>query len=197
METILKKGSEKIINLFYKDKYLNIHLRDIARKTNLNENSASRFLKQLEEQQILTSKKQGNLKNYSIEKNKNVFVLFSFFDIKKYNKLPSIRKNAVNYFFENLKEKPILVVLFGSTAKENFTKNSDLDLLLVVNKKIKTNDAENYVESQTGININCFQVSFNDFIKEIKIKQDKVIQSAVKSGYPLINHIYYYEVVLK
>ena len=172
-------------------------LRDIARKTNLNENSASRFLKQLEEQQILTSKKQGNLKNYSIEKNKNVFVLFSFFDIKKYNKLPSIRKNAVNYFFENLKEKPILVVLFGSTAKENFTKNSDLDLLLVVNKKIKTNDAENYVESQTGININCFQVSFNDFIKEIKIKQDKVIQSAVKSGYPLINHIYYYEVVLK
>ena len=39
-------------------------MRDIARKTELNENSATRFLKQLEEEGALVSKREGNLKKY-------------------------------------------------------------------------------------------------------------------------------------
>jgi predicted nucleotidyltransferase len=197
MNTILKSGFEKIISIFYKNKSAILHLRKIGRQTKLNENSVTRFLKQLEEQQILISKKEGNLKKYSIQKNKRTFLIFSLFDIKKFDKLPNIRKNAINYFFQKLKEKPIIIVLFGSTAKEDFTKNSDIDLLLIVNKKIKIEQAEDYVESQTGININCIQINYDDFIREIKIKEDKVIQSAINSGYPLTNHITYYEAILQ
>jgi len=28
-----------------------------------------------------------------------------------------------------------------------------------------------------------------------KLKEDKVIQSALETGYPVLNHIYYYEVL--
>ena len=45
METILKKGMQKILYLFYENRNAAIHLREIVRKTGLNENSASRFLK--------------------------------------------------------------------------------------------------------------------------------------------------------
>lgn len=197
MKTILKTGYERIMELFYRNKSLAIHLRSIARKAGLNENSVTRFLRQLEEEQILASKKDGNLKKYLIQKNKRTFVIFSLFDVERFDKLPSIRKNVINSFLQELKEKPIIVLLFGSTAKGNFTSNSDVDLLFVVNRKIDIEDAENYAESQTGININCIQVKYNDFTREMQIKQDKVIQSAISSGYPLTNHLYYYGIILK
>jgi len=197
METIIKTGYEKIMKLFFTNKQSKIHLRDIARKTNLNENSVTRFLKQLEEQEILKSEKDGNLKKYSIRKNKITFVIFTIFDIEKFEKLPNLRKNAINLFLDKLEEKPIISILFGSTAKGIFTKKSDIDLLLIANKKININEAEKYADAQTGIKINCFQINYADFIKELKIKEDNVIQSAVNSGYPLLNHLNYYGLILK
>lgn len=193
METMLKTGPFKILRLFYGEKNIQIHLRDIARKAGLNENSATRFLKQLEKQNILIFKKEGNLKRYRIKKNKAVYGIFSLFDIERYSQLPSKRQNAFLCFLSNLDEKPLIAVLFGSTAKESFSPSSDMDLLLVVNRKIKTENAENYAESQTGIRINCFQIIYSDFVDELKIKRDKVVQSALKTGYPIFNQIHFYE----
>ena len=196
METILKSGYEKILNLFYLDKRAKIHLRDIARKTRLNENSATRFLKKLEKENILISEKDGNLKKYRIQKNTSLYLIFTLFDSMHYNLLPNKRKSAISYFFKELKDKPLIMVLFGSTAKGTFAQNSDIDILLIVNNKIHAGGAENYTESQTGIKINCLQVNIFDFINELKIKSDKVIQSALNSGYPIFNHLYFYEVFL-
>lgn len=194
METLLKTGHEKIMTLFYSDRHAKIHLREIARKTNLNENSATRFLKQLEQQDILHSEKDGNLKKYSIQKNISTYSLFSFFDVRRFNELPRIRKRAITCFLEKLSEKPIIAFLFGSTAKNTFSGKSDIDLLLIVNKNIKTEQAQTYAEAQTAIRISCIQIKHGDFSIELKTKQDKVIQSALNTGYPLTNHIEYYEI---
>lgn len=196
METIIKKGYEKILELFYNEKSAKIHLRDISRKTKQNENSSYRFLNQLENLNVLKSEKDGNLKKYFINNNLIIFTIFTLFDNNKYNELPSGRKRAIRYFLEKLERQPIIVVLFGSTAKGNFTKKSDIDILIIGNNKIKTKNAEDYAESQTGIRINCFQIIYNDFLKELKLKEDNVIQSAINAGYPITNHIKYYLEVL-
>lgn len=196
METILKTGYNKILKLFYNDKNAEIHLRDLARKTGLNENGVSRYLNQLEHNSILKSKKDGNLKKYYINKNNFVFLLFSIFDIEKYEKLPSVRKDALMYFLDKLKKKPIIAIIFGSTAKHTFNKESDLDLLLIVNEKINVDNAEEFSESQTGIKINCFQINYSQFKEELKLKKDRVIQSAINSGYPVTNHILFYREVI-
>lgn len=197
MKTILKTGYEKIMKLFYIDKHAKIHLRDIARKTKFNENSVSRFLCQLEKDQILKSERDGNLKKYFIKRNFLTFSIFLLFDIKRFNRLPGVRKNTIHCFLKELEMQPVIVLLFGSTAKENFIRDSDIDLLLIMNNKIKTRNAEDYAESQTGLKVNCLQITYNDFIKEIKTKEDKVVQSAINSGYPLTNHLKYYLEVLK
>ncbi|MCK5321109.1 nucleotidyltransferase domain-containing protein [Candidatus Pacearchaeota archaeon] len=197
METILKTGYKKIMRLFYEKKNVQIHLRDIARRTGLNSNSVTRFLSQLEKRNILKSVKEGNLKKYSVRKNMGTFLVFSIFDVERADKLLSLRKEAINYFLKKLKEQPIIVLLFGSTAKLSSVKGSDIDLLFVVNKKIKVKGAEDYAEAQTGINVNCLQISYSDFIKEVKIKEDCVVQSAINSGYPLTNRLKYYEMVMQ
>jgi predicted nucleotidyltransferase len=197
METVLKNGYEKILNIFYKEKNGKIHLREISRRIKMNENSATRFLKQLEEQDILKSEREGNLKKYFIQKKIQIFWIFSLFDIRKYNSLPNIRKNAITQFIDRLEEKPLIVLLFGSTVKKTFVSSSDVDLMLVVNRKIKTEHAETYAESQTGIRINSFQLTHKNFQEEIKLKKDTLVQSAISTGYPIINHLSYYEIILK
>lgn len=197
METILKSGYEKIIALYYGDACANIHLRNIARQTGLNENSATRFLKQLERQSILQSKKEGNLKKYFIQRNKKTFLVFTLFNLERYERLPKRTKNAIEYFIKIVDEKPVITVLFGSTAKGRYTRESDIDLLLIVNKRINTEKAEDYAEAQTAMKINCIQIKYNEFVQELKTKNDKVIQSAIKTGYPITNQILYYEEVLR
>jgi len=197
MKTILKTGYWKIISLFYRDAASAIHLRDIARKSKLNENSATRFLKQLEKEEILQAKKDGNLKKYTIQKNKKTFLIFTMLNMERYQRLPSITKNAIEYFMKTLQEKPIITVLFGSTAKGNYTNESDIDLLLITNRKIDTEEAENYAEAQTAMKINCVQIKYSEFLQEIKMKEEKLIQSAIKTGYPLTNQITYYEEILR
>ncbi|MBD3361429.1 hypothetical protein GF358_01425 [Candidatus Woesearchaeota archaeon] len=197
MATILKEGYAKIMRLFYTALDTGIHLREIARKAKLNENSATRFLQQMEKQAIISSKKEGNLKKYQIQKNKKTFLIFSLFSIEKYEHLPELTKKAIHTFLENLEKKPIITILFGSTAKENYTASSDIDLLLIVNTKINTEKAENYSEAQTSKKINTVQIRYPAFIQEIKTKNDKLIQSAINTGYPLTNPILYYEEILK
>ena len=141
---MLKIGQSKILKLFYEDKKASFHLRDIARKTKLYPNSVTRFLNQLEKERVLTSQKDGNLKKYKIKKSEKLSNIFVSFDIERLNKLPLARRRAINYFLDKLQEKPIITLLFGSTAKETFRKDSDIDLFLIVNKKIDVNTSKDY-----------------------------------------------------
>lgn len=195
MITLLRSGYGKIMQLFYKDKIVKLHLREIARQTKLYEPSVTRFLNGLEKDNVLKSEKDGNLKKYSIKKTVRAYFLFEAFDIEKFEKLPNIRKNAIKIYFKNLPKKPVFAVLFGSTAKGTYTDDSDIDILLVTNTKINTEKAKKEVSAITAMKISTFQTKYKNFLIDLKMKEDKVVQSAINSGYPLINHIQYYEVL--
>lgn len=195
MTTILKPTIKKILTIFYERKNESFHLRAIARKTELYGQSITRYLNQLEQDKILFSKKDGNLKKYSLRKNKTTFALLTLFDVDKFNKLPLIKQQAIDLFIDSLSEKPLIALLFGSTAKQTFTDKSDIDVLLIVNKKINPTNAIKKVDAQTAQKISVFQITIKEFETELKLKEDHVVQSAIQTGYPIINHIYYYRCV--
>jgi len=195
MITILKTGYEKIMQLFHKDKTIKLHLREIARQAKLHEPSVTRFLNRLEKDMILKSEKDANLKKYSIKHTSRAYLIFEIFDLEKFEKLPIIRKNAIKTYLDNLPEKPVFAVLFGSTAKETYKDDSDIDILLVNNNKISSEKAEKETDALTAMKISTFQITYKDFLTDLKMKEDKVVQSAITSGYPLINHIQYYEMI--
>ena len=195
MMSLIKPGQWKILQLFYAEKTAKMHLREIARKAKLHEPSTTTFLNALEKDNILTSEKDGNQKKYSLRLNYKTYAVFELFDVEKLNALPSIRKNAIKYFIDNLKEKPLIAFVFGSTAKGTYKQTSDIDLLIITNAKVNTGEAEKHAEALTGIRISIFQMTLEDFSKEIKLKEDPVIQSALATGYPVLNNRYYYEVL--
>lgn len=186
------KGKEKILKLFYENQQASFHLREIARRTKLNENSVYRFLQQLENEKILVSSREANLKKYSVQKSLPTYATLALLDVNRFNSLPEIRKKAIHLFLDSLPEKPVIMLLFGSTAKNTYTEESDIDLLLIINKRVDTAKTKSLVDAQTSMRISDFQIELSAFKEEVKRKEDKVIQSALETGYPITNHIEYY-----
>ncbi len=195
MTTVLKLGVYKILHAFYKNKNKKIHLRELSRLTGMYGQSISRYLKELEKKQILKSEKMANLKQYSLMQTQSVYAILTIFDVEKVKKLPLLRRQAISTYMHSLPEPPIFAIMFGSTAKETYKEDSDIDILIVTRVRIDTHKAEKEADALHAMKISTFQISFKDFIKEIKLKEDPVVQSALNTGYPLINHVYYYEVL--
>ncbi|MDO8656991.1 MAG: nucleotidyltransferase domain-containing protein [Nanoarchaeota archaeon] len=195
MTTLLRPGIRKILYTFYKRKNERIHLRELARETNMHGQSITRYLAQLEKEKILQTRKEGNLKQYELAHNKSVYALLSLFDVEKVEKLPLLRKKAIDTYIKALPQPPIFMVVFGSTAKETYIKDSDIDILIITNAKIDIASAEKEVDAQCAMRVSTFQMTYPRFIQELKLKEEPVIQSAIQTGYPVINHLQYYEVL--
>lgn len=192
MRTIINEHYWKILEVFYKNKNTPVHLREISRNINLREGSLTRHLNKLIKNNILTYQYEGNLKKFNLI---NISKIYPLYDLERYRKLHFIRKNAIKLYINTLIEKPIFIILFGSTAKGNYKDDSDLDLITIFNKKTDTKKAIKYAEAQTGIKISEFQLTYEEFTKELKLEQDNVIQAGIETGYPIYNQIFFYEVI--
>ena len=192
MQTLIKTGIWKILKLFYSNRNKPVHLREIARLSGMNESTASLHLRNLVKDGILKHMSEGNLKKFSVSKTV-IPEIFPLFDHERLEKLPLLKKNAIKLYIKSLENKPVLLIVFGSTAKGSFKENSDLDLFEV--SSIKNTKAEKFAEAQTGVHLQVFRLSENDFINEIITKKDKVLQSAINSGFPAFNQKYFYEVI--
>lgn len=195
MLSLIKPGYWKILQLFYNNKPAKLHIREIARKAGLHEPSTTIFLKALEKDGILKSEKDGNQKKYFLKLNYKSYAVLQLFDLERFNALPSIRRNAIRYFLSYIREKPLIAFIFGSTAKGTFKSDSDIDILIITNAKTSAAEAEKHSEALTGIRINTLQMTLVNFSKEVKLKDDMVIQAAITSGYPVFNHMHYYGII--
>ena len=193
MQTIIKPGLWKILKIFYSNRNKPVHLREIARLSGMNESTASLHLKNLVKGGIMKHASEGNLKKFYVSKS-HLPDIFPLFDQERLEKLPLLRKNAIKLYIKSLENKPILLIVFGSTAKGSFKEDSDLDLFEVFSIK-KGAKAEKIVEAQTGVHLQVFRLGEKDFLNELIIKKDKVLQSALNSGFPVFNQKYFYEVV--
>ena len=192
--TIIRPQYWKIIKLFYDNHNAFLHLRDISRKIDIKESSTSLHLNSLESANILKSKKEANLKKYALKKHA-IPQIFPLFDADKLESLPILRKNAIKEYIKKLSPKPLLLIVFGSTAKGTFTNKSDIDILQITNTKTKIDDAKNHAEAITGQKLQIFQMNELEFYKELKMKQDSVIQAAINTGFAVFNKEYFYELM--
>ena len=111
------KGKEKILECFYINRSKELYFSEILRETKLTQNTTLKHLKNLQENNlVISTKKIGNTFYKINPKNPQIYSIFSYFDFKKLNKLPSERKRAIIEFLEKLENKPLIVLVFGSTA---------------------------------------------------------------------------------
>ncbi|MFH1105660.1 MAG: nucleotidyltransferase domain-containing protein [Candidatus Aenigmatarchaeota archaeon] len=129
---MLQKYSRwKILQVFFDDPEANFQLREISRKAGIAVTSVKMHLKALSEEGLIAIEPRTKRKYpaYFANRMDNRFRL-----LKKINTVLTISYSGLlNYL--NDKYMPDAIVLFGSAAKGEDTKDSDLDLFLLCSEK--------------------------------------------------------------
>lgn len=193
METIFRRGIYNILKIFYENRNSKVHLRELARKTKLNENSISRFVNELTDYGVLLSFKEDSVRKFCVSA-KFLGAIFSIFDFVKLNSLPFDRKKSIEDYINQLKVKPYCLILFGSSARDQAKQDSDLDLLEITDSKIKSPNLLKNIESERGIRLQVIKLNLVDFTKAI-LEEDAVILSALNNGFPVFGKDFFYEVI--
>lgn len=196
--TLFGKGKEKILECLYRNRQKELYFSEILRETKLTQNTTLKHLKNLQTSNFVTStKKIGNTFYRINSKNPQIYSILSYFDYKKFNELPFERKRAINEFLGKLKTKPLIALIFGSTAKGTFGKESDIDILLIFNKK-ETADKKlkEDIGAVTGVKIQTFIIDFDYFKEQILKEEDKVITHAIKTGFAITGFDKFYKEAL-
>ena len=196
--SIFGKGREKILECFYRNRSKQLYFSEILRETKLTQNTTLKHLKNLQKNNlIISTKKIGNTFYKINPKNPQIYSVFSYFDYKKLNELPVTRKRAITEFLEKIKIKSLIILIFGSTAKGTFGKESDIDLLLVYNKKeSEDTNLRSDIEATTGTKIQTFIIDFDYFKEQLLRQENKVIIHAIKTGFVISGHDIFYKEVL-
>ena len=113
------KGKEKILECFYINRSKELYFSEILRETKLTQNTTLKHLKNLQENNlVISTKKIGNTFYKINPKNPQIYSIFSYFDFKKLNKLPSERKRAIIEFLEKIKDEETVVLILDSDVNQ-------------------------------------------------------------------------------
>lgn len=140
----LSKTRENILKLFFNNPTEEFHLREISRRSNVVPHNVNKYTKDFVEEGLLIRRKVGNMTLYRINpKSDYLFKIFEIFEVRR--KLNFFSKNKkitrlLNEYISNLvrlsNREIQMVVLFGSVARGEWTRGSDIDLLLCTATKI-------------------------------------------------------------
>jgi len=180
--------------------YLNpgIYLREIARRTNLGipavKNHIEKFLR---EKTIIKRKEGRNVKFFINFKNRKIVPYLYEVEAYRLEKLPRNVYNAVMDLLFALENKPLITIIFGSYARGDYTKESDLDILLVfneINKEVE--EKTKLIASRYNLKINPIYLSWKEFKEKFfdakdafmrEIRENKIIVNGIEHWVMLEN----------
>lgn len=168
-----------------------IHKRELSKQLKVGMPSVDYAIKKVDK--LLIKEKSGNQIKYYIDYSMPALTpLLSEVEFSRFERLPAKIRLAVRDFLNELDEKPVIALIFGSYAKGNFTKESDIDILLVFQRLGKEKDIENTakrISMRTGTKIGpvyldypVFRESFHNPRKEFfkNLKENKIILIGVE-----------------
>ena len=160
----------EILKLLFGLGSIELHMREIERRTGLAIGTIQQELKHLSEMQLVVSRRDGNRLYYQANKINPLFPELHSLVIKTTGMIPMLSK-----VFEN---KAILCAfIFGSVASDEAKPESDIDLMVIGGVGLrKLTSLISEPSKQLGREINPHVFSVDEFLKRIKNKDHFVSQ---------------------
>jgi len=168
-----------------------IHKRELSKQLGIGMPSIDYAIKKIDE--LLKKQKSGNQIKYFLNYSREAMTpMLHIIEYSRLDKLPTKIKLSIREFLRELKEKPIIAAIFGSYAKGQHTKNSDIDILLIFQKVENEEQIEriakkvsmrtNTTISPVYLDYTAFKESFHDSTKEFfkNLKKDKIILTGIE-----------------
>lgn len=109
----------------------------------------------------------GNQIRYSLNYATGAITPFLYaVEYRRLEKLPSKVRRSLRELIMELKEKPLLCILFGSYASGRYTPSSDIDILLVFQKLDNPQEIEKtarIIELRTNVQLNAVYLDYSSF----------------------------------
>jgi predicted nucleotidyltransferase len=170
---------DKIIEHFIKEPEREFYVREFSKLLKKSPTTISKYLKKYEKEGILTSKESLNHLFFKANSTSRMFK-----SIKLSYNLNQLYKLGLVDYLEGKFNHPKAIILFGSFAKAEDAKNSDIDLLIVSSNKDEP-DLEKF-EKKIGKSIQLHIYSEKD-IELMKVKNkgllNNLINGILLSGY--------------
>jgi predicted nucleotidyltransferase len=167
----------KVLELFTRGFNSEFYIRETSKKLNLSTRTAQIILNDFEKKGVLNSKLSGKTKLYFL--NKQNIVSKSYIILAENYKLINFYINhyEIKQFFSNILKhfSEEIILVFGSFARHKEKEESDLDVLIINNKKINKNILNKYME-RYSIKINIKFCRFENFNKN-----DYLIKEIIKN----------------
>ena len=186
-----------LINLLEKNKG-GTHLRELSRLLKTGLPNLIRYVNILKKEKVVKKYKDANTIKVKLKEGIKTLSYLKQVNTERFLILPYKIKIAVNDFLNELKTKPLIVIIFGSYAKGNYTEDSDIDILLIYQTIKDGTPIENVarrISMRTNTQINpiyldypAFEKNFlnieHDFSKELK--KEVIIMSGIELYYSLL-----------
>lgn len=186
------KPEEKIYKAYFESKKASLYFNEIKELSKLSDSSLTATLNRLIKNNTLTQEKTKSNTFYKI-KDKKLFALkFSEIAVQKFNSLNAGIKTPLRNFLKNVPKEIYTIILFGSASRKEEQKESDIDLLILAEKKTDLKDNKKEAELTSKHHISLFQASTNQFLEN----KDDIILQARKTGFPIYKEQNFYEALL-
>lgn len=168
------------------------YLREIAKKTNNSTSSISRQLKILRDNKIINEKRLGKELLYSLNFQNNTALKFceltetqkleKFY--KKYYEIKIILKD----FLTQIRNEHLAnATVFGSVAKEEFGKQSDIDILIITDKKQDYAPVIRKIYAEYGMDLSIVNLVKKDLLEK---KHEPLIKQIIKNHLIIFGYEY-------
>lgn len=133
----------KILEVFLKDPFKEIHLREIARLSKVSLNNVDNSLRLFVKDDMFKRREVSNMVFFKPNlENETLLKIFEYLELERkkefYDKNKKIARLLQKYtqdIVELSNKKIQLVILFGSVARGEWAKDSDIDILTVISGK--------------------------------------------------------------
>lgn len=193
----ISKITLEIIHLLLRERK-ECYLREIAKKTNYSTSSISRQLNMLKNSGILIERKSGKELMYSLNfKNNITLKLCELVEAQRLEKFYGIHREMkiiLKDFLEKIKDENLVnVTVFGSIAKEKYTKESDVDILVITNRKRDFAKEIRKIYTEYGKNLSVINMTKKEFKKK---KCEPIIKEIIKDNLVLFGCEYFIREVM-
>ncbi|GIU68818.1 MAG: hypothetical protein KatS3mg002_0054 [Candidatus Woesearchaeota archaeon] len=185
------KNHSKLIRTLLENQDKELNILDLSRYSKIDYKNVYNIIKDLEKEGLVETNVFGKTKRVILNKKVHPLIFEAEYERRKYllkNKDFLVLQKKLSSL-----EFPFIALLFGSYAKGNQTKHSDIDILIICEEKRENQMQE--VLDFFPLKIHPTIVNFEDFIKMLKTKEFNVAIEAVKNNIILIGIEDYYRLL--
>ena len=194
---MLTKKQLNILSVFKKDIFTNLTFKQIKQQIRQKSNNIVQIaLKEFQKQDVVKTKEVGDVTTYYLNLNNNLTLsylnLINESEISK-SKIPQIILNDIkNRIFKHTEF--FILIVFGSYAKNEATKKSDLDVAVIVESEHTKKEVTPFLETikrREVLQIDYHIFSRVEFLEMLKADFENVGKQIFKSNIVYYGYILY------